>query len=282
MPTVTSVDGTTIAYTDTGAPEGRSDAPTVVFGHGLLFGGWMFGPQIAALRDHYRCVTLDWRGQGESPSPSIGYDMDTLTGDALALIRRLDVGPVHWVGLSMGGFVGLRLAARHGAALRSLALLDTSAAPEVPRSARAYRRLALVQRIVGIRPVLGRVETLMFGPSFRADAAHRAVIEDWADRLARADRVGVHRAVLGVADRTGVEGELPAVAVPTLVVVGADDVATPPVHAQRIAELIPGARLETVRDCGHTSTLEQSAVVSGLLAGFLASVQYEEAPFTDR
>lgn len=275
-------DGTTIAYTDTGAPADRPDASTVVFGHGLLFGGWMFGPQIAALRDRYRCVALDWRGQGESPSPATGYDMDTLTGDALALIRRLDVGPVHWVGLSMGGFVGLRLAARHGAALRSLTLLDTSAAPEVPGSARAYRRLALVQRIVGIRPVLGRVEPLMFGPSFRADAAQRGVIEDWAGRLARADRVGVHRAVAGVADRTGVEGELPAVTVPTLAVVGADDVATPPAHARRIAELIPGARLEIVRDCGHTSTLEQPAVVSGLLAGFLASVRYEEAPFTDR
>ncbi len=60
--------------------------------------------------------------------------MDTLTGDALALIRRLDVGPVHWVGLSMGGLVGLRLAARHGALLRSLTLLDAEPNSRVSNS----------------------------------------------------------------------------------------------------------------------------------------------------
>ena len=61
------VDGARISYTDTGAPASRPDAPTVVFGHGLLFGGWMFGPQVACLREHYRCVTIDWRGQGDTP-----------------------------------------------------------------------------------------------------------------------------------------------------------------------------------------------------------------------
>ncbi|MEV5834479.1 alpha/beta hydrolase [Nocardia sp. NPDC052112] len=97
---------------DTEAPAGRPAAATVVFGHGLLFGGWMFQPQIEVLCEHYRCVTIDWRGQGASPATTRDYDMDTRTGDAVALIRRLEVAPVHWVGLSMGGFVGLRIAAR--------------------------------------------------------------------------------------------------------------------------------------------------------------------------
>ena len=70
---------TTIAYTDTGAPAGREDAPVVLFAHGLLFSGWMFHPQIARLRDRYRCVTIDFRGQGNSPRALGGYDMDTLS-----------------------------------------------------------------------------------------------------------------------------------------------------------------------------------------------------------
>src|SRR5262245_30544489 len=126
MPTL-KTDGATVAYTDTGAPPDHPDARTIVFGHGLLFSGWMLRDQIADLRDTFRCVTIDWRGQGETPAATSGYDMDTLAADARALIEHLDVGPVHYAGLSMGGFVGQRLAARHPELIRSLTLLDTSA-----------------------------------------------------------------------------------------------------------------------------------------------------------
>lgn len=271
MPTV-RVNGVTLAYADTGPPPGRPDAPTVVLGHGLLFGGWMFRAQVAALRGDYRCVTLDWRGQGDTPAPPDGYDMDTLTGDTLALVAYLGVAPVHFVGLSMGGFVGQRIAARQGGLLRSLTLLGTSADAEEPDHVGQYRRLAGVYRLVGaVRPVMTRTLPLMFGPAFLADTAHADLRADWIGRLRRADRAGIRKAVLGVAHRAPVHAELARVTVPTLVVVGADDAATPPAKAERIAAAIDGARLETVADCGHSSTLEQPGVVSGLLRGFLAS-----------
>jgi pimeloyl-ACP methyl ester carboxylesterase len=66
VPTVT-VNGATVAYSDTGLPQDKPDAPTIVFGHGLLFSKWMFSAQIAVLRSDYRCVALDWRGQGDTP-----------------------------------------------------------------------------------------------------------------------------------------------------------------------------------------------------------------------
>lgn len=265
MPTI-NLNDTIIAYSDTGP----RDAPPIVFGHGLLFSGWMFHPQIAALADRFRCVTIDWRGQGDSPPPRGGYDMDTLTGDAVALIDRLDLAPVHWVGLSMGGFVGQRLAARHGELLRSLTLLDTSATAEGPRKARRQRLLAGVQRLVGIKPVLGQVKPLLFGPAFRADPAGQAVIDEWVRRVTRIDRGAIQRAVLGVVERRPVIGELGAVTVPTLVVVGADDVSTPTPEAERIAAAIPGAELRIVPDCGHTSTLEQPEAITALLEKFLS------------
>src|SRR5690348_14764468 len=148
MPT-TTVNGVTIAYTD----EGPAEAPAIVFGHGLLFGGWMFRPQIEALRERYRCIALDWRGQGDTPPTAGGYDMDTLTADAVALIGELGVAPVHWVGLSMGGFVGQRIAARHGDLVRSVTLLGTSAAEQSKRQVREFKILANVQRWIGVKPV---------------------------------------------------------------------------------------------------------------------------------
>src|SRR5258708_36637049 len=129
MPSI-NVNGATISYPDTGAPAERPDAPAIVFGHGLLFGGWMFGPQISALREDYRCVTIDWRGQGDTPPAAGGYDMETLTADAVALIRELGIAPGHWAGLSTGGFLGLRIAPPHRETRPSPALLGTTPRPD--------------------------------------------------------------------------------------------------------------------------------------------------------
>jgi pimeloyl-ACP methyl ester carboxylesterase len=281
MPTI-NVPGAVVAYRDSGAPAEMPDAPAVVFGHGLLFGGWMFRAQIAALSDRYRCVAIDWRGQGESPAARRGYDMDSLTSDAVALITQLGIAPVHWVGLSMGGFVGQRLAARHGELLRSLTLLGTSADAEEPAKARARRRLALVQLLFGMRPVLGAVTPLLFGPDFLAGPGSDVLISEWLSRLGETRRTAVRKAVIGVAERAPVAAELGRITAPTMVVVGADDRATPPGQSQRIAARIPGARLRVVPRCGHSSPLEQPDAVSALLGEFIGEVDLAGSGYRDR
>ena len=270
MPTFTR-DGAVLHYTDTGTPDGRPEAPTVFFGHSLMFSGWVFGPQIAALRDQYRCVAIDWRGQGDSPASKDGYGMDTLAEDAIALIGSLGVAPVHYVGLSMGGFIGQRIAARRGELLRSLTLLDTSAGPHDPAKLGRFKLLSRTYRFTGIGPLRGAVVPLIFGPAFLADPANKPVLDEWERRLRRCSRSGISKAVMGVANRTGVEHEIAAISVPTLVVVGADDANTPPPVAQRIVERIPGTRLQEIPACGHTSTLEQPDAVTRLLRAFLSA-----------
>lgn len=266
MPTFTH-GSATISYSDTGAPSGRPDAPTVFFGHALLFGGWMFNPQIAALKSQYRCVAIDWRGQGDSPATNDGYDMDTLTDDAIALIESLGVAPVHYVGLSMGGFVGQRIAARRPELIRTLVLLDTSAGPA--RDAAKYKLLSTIFRLTGIGMLRKPVLPMVFGPTFRADPSNKPVIEGWERALRRSRRSGISKATIAVADRLPMENEIGRIEAPTLVIVGADDVATPPDESQRIVELIPGARLVTIPDSGHSTTLEKPDIVTELLRSFL-------------
>ncbi|GAA5060443.1 alpha/beta fold hydrolase [Nocardia callitridis] len=275
MPII-KVDDADIAYTDTGAPPDRADAETVVFGHGLLFGGWMFREQIATLRARYRCVTIDWRGQGDTPPAARGYDMDTLTADAIAVLRALDLPPVHWVGLSMGGFVGQRIAARHGELLRSLTLLDTSSGAEEADKISEYKRLALAMRIIGPTPILGKVRPHMFGPRFLDDPANAPLLDEWATRLRRLDRAATRKAVLGVADRLSVDDEIASITVPTQVIVGTDDIATPPARSDHLAATIPGAHLHRIPDCGHSSTVEQPEAVTALLREFLAGTENSE------
>jgi 3-oxoadipate enol-lactonase len=266
---VVRLDDAEVHITDTGPPPGRPDAPAVVFGHGLLFSGQMFAPQVAALRDDFRCVTVDWRGQGDSPAAPDGYDMDTLLGDLVGVLDHLGLGAVHYVGLSMGGFVGMRLAARRPERVRTLTLLDTSAGPEDRLNTVRYRLMAGVYGLVGIGPLRRPVTRIMFGRTFLAGPRAEDVVRDWAAVLARNDRAGTRRAIRGVTDRSAVTPELPRISAPTLVVVGDEDVATPLDKAEAVADAIPGAQLVVVDGAGHSSTIEAPEAVSRLLRTFL-------------
>lgn len=271
MPLV-DVNGIQVNLSDTGAPPDRPDAPVLVLGHGLLFSTTMWRFQVAELRATYRCVAVDWRGQGDTPATADGYDMDTLYADLVGVVEGLDVGPVHYAGLSMGGFVGLRLAARRPDLVRSLTLIDTSAGPEDPEKISRYRLLASIYGLVGMRPLLGQVAPIMFSRPFLATPVGRQVVETWTSELRRQDRRGTKAAIRGVTDRLPVVDEISRITAPTLVIVGDGDVATPVAKAETIASNIPGARLEVLPGVGHVSTLEAPDPVSEMLVTALAAV----------
>ncbi|MFD7136454.1 alpha/beta fold hydrolase [Streptomyces sp. NPDC059894] len=264
-----SRDGAAIAYRDTGTPSEAPEAPTVVFGHGLLFGGWMFDPQVTALSRRYRCVTIDWRGQGGTPRAESGYDMDSLTEDVIALLAELGTGPVHYVGLSMGGFVGMRLAARRPDLVRSLSLLSTSSERDSPDVDIESAKMAGMLWAFGTAPAREALARMAFGRSFRGRAENAALIQDWFDRIDRADRHGIACAMMGVIARTPVTEELAHVTAPTLVVHGDDD-QMPISCGQAVASAIKDARFHALCGSGHACTLDQPAEVTRVLAEFLA------------
>lgn len=266
MPTV-SLNGAEIHYEDTG-----SGAETILFAHGLLWSGAMYAPQIAALRDRYRCVTFDFRGQGRSEVTADGYDMDSLAADAIALVETLGIAPVHLVGLSMGGFVAMRVAARRPDLVRSIALLETSAEVESPDKILSYRVLGLIGRYFGFGLVAGSAMPIMFGKTFMTDPARKAERETWRGVLLKNDRVGISRALGGVIGRKSVEAELANIEAPALVIVGEEDVATVPAKAEAIARAIRHSTLVRIPRAGHTSTLEEPAAVTAALERFLESV----------
>jgi pimeloyl-ACP methyl ester carboxylesterase len=265
-----ALNGTDVDVEDTGAPDGRPDAPAIVFGHGLLFSGRMFAAQVEALRGDHRCITIDWRGQGLSKPAADGrYDMDTLTSDVVALLDQLGLDQVHYAGLSTGGFVGMRLGARHPERLRSLTLLDTSAGPEDPEKISQYRLLGNIYRWIGARPLIGRASQIMFGRTTLAGPRGEAVVAELVDILKGVDRKGMRGAIAGVTDREPCEDLLPLISTPTLVIVGAEDVATPVAKSEAIAAGITGSRLEIVDGAGHSSTVEQPDVVTALIRDFV-------------
>ncbi|GAC1605528.1 MAG: 3-oxoadipate enol-lactonase [Myxococcales bacterium] len=266
MPTI-AIDGAELHYQDTGGP-----GEPVVFSHGLFWSGRMYDAQIAALRGRYRCVAYDHRGQGGSAAGARAYDMETLATDAAALIRALDLGPCHFVGLSMGGFVGMRLAARTPALVRSLILLETAADAEPFWSKPRYALLALAARTLGMPRVVGEVMKAMFGRSFLADPARAGARDEMRARLLANGLDDSLRALRAVTDRAPIEGELSAIRCPTLVLSGDEDRAVVPRRSRRTAGLIPGARFQSLPRAGHTATVEEPAVATAAIAAFLDSL----------
>lgn len=249
-------------------------AETIVFSHGMLRSRRMFDAQVAALRDRYRCVRYDHRGQGASESPRDRViDLETVYADAVALIEALDVAPCHWVGLSMGGMVGMRLAARRPDLLRSVVLLETTA--ERDRTAAAIQgKLSMATlRVLGpalaARVLLTPTMRLFYGSTFRHDPARRTEYLNERKSMREAARITSPAVERGILGRRPVAHELAAIHLPTLVIVGEEDAPCPPATARRLADAIAGARLEIVAGAGHTSTVEQPEAVTTLIEDFL-------------
>jgi pimeloyl-ACP methyl ester carboxylesterase len=256
MPKI-KINGVNLNYSDTGTGK-----ETILFSHGLLMSNEMFAKQIAYFSKNYRCIAYDHRGQAGSEIAPNGYDMDTLADDASSLIEALNIGPCHFVGLSMGGFVGLRLAIHKPSLLTSLTLLDTTADAEPNESAKQYKTMNFVARWFGLRIVTSKVMPILFGKTFMHDSARTEERNYWSKHLASHDRKGITRAVSGVIERAAVYDLLNKVLTPTLVVAGSEDTATPPAKGKRIADAIADARFEIIKNAGHSSSIEQPDAIN--------------------
>lgn len=265
MPTA-QINGTTLNYVD----EGPRGAPALVMSPSMFFDVRMFRAQAAQLSDRYRVVRYDHRGQGDSRRhPREELDMDILTEDAAALIRELELGPVTFVGNSMGGFVGLRLAARHPELLRSVVVMGTSA--DVEDAAEQMDGLFEVFAAQGMEPVLDGVLEFMMGTTTLTDPSRAEVLAEVRELLLSrtpeyAD-AGWH-----IAHRASILHEIPSITVPLLIVAGTEDHTYPPVKSEQIHALVPHSRLELMPHTGHVHALENPVAVNALLENHLAGL----------
>ena len=266
MPTL-RINGTELFYEEHGTGQ-----QTVFLAHGLVLSGRMYHHQVMALRERFRCITMDFRGQGRSAVADVGYDMKTLARDVSMLLRRLDAAPCHYVGLSMGGFVGMRLALQEPNLLRSLTLINTGAdADSISDRFRSVSMTTMV-RLFGLRSVAGRAMRLLFGHEFNRNPVRAEERRIWHRELLANNRTGIVRAAAGVRRRERFLEEIEQIDLPTLIIAGQDDRALPPVHSQRMHERIADSQLVTLPGVGHNCCLEAPQPVNEQLTKFFDSV----------
>lgn len=255
-------------YDERGAGN-RPDAPAVVMWPSLLFDGGMWKEQLAPLSALGRVVVFDPPGHGKSDVPP-PFSLEDCADALLDAFGELRIDRAVIVGLSWGGMVGMRMALQHPTRVKALALFDTSAEPEDRLKAIKYRAFVSFARRFGLPPALLRaqISSVMFCERTRRERP------DLVERFERAvvgfPREGTARASLAVVvRRRDILAQVDAIRVPTLVACGRYDEGTAPVHSERLAARIPGARLAWIEDAGHVSALEQPAAVNELLVPFV-------------
>jgi pimeloyl-ACP methyl ester carboxylesterase len=262
-----TINGCSYYYETSGNNNNRE---TLVFSHGLLWSSKMFWKQIEYFKSRYQILVYDHRGQGKTSVTNRGYDMDQLTDDVIHLIEHLNPGKIHFAGLSMGGFVGMRLAARRPDLLSSLILMETSAQKETKKF--KYSVLTAAVNLFGVKAVTTPVLNIMFGKKFLEDKKRAEEKKEWRDELWK-NKKTVVRAVKGILYRKGIESELKNIKCPVLILEGTQDKAATPAMAEFIHNNIAHSEIHYIEGGGHTSSIEEPDQVNFLINRFLESIQ---------
>ena len=258
-------DGRRIYFEESGS------GPAVVLGHSFLCSTEMWCEQVGRLAEAHRVVNIDYRGHGQSDPAHEPFSLYDLLDDTLAVLDHLGIERASWVGLSTGGMVAMRAAILHPARVRSMVLMDTDGGAERPWVALKYRAMVLGARLLGIRPFIPSVLSLMFGRTTLRES--KPLVERWRPRLMEPDLATISNWVDALVERDSLASQLEQVEVPALVVVGEEDRSLPPAIAKDLARRLPRSKLVVIPRAGHLSALEQPEAVNRAILSFLREVE---------
>ena len=244
--------------------DGPESAPVLVFSNSLGTTYRMWEPQLEALSKDFRVLRYDTRGHGQSGVTPGPYTIEKLAGDALYLLDALNVERAAFCGLSMGGMIGMQLGATATARFHKIVLCNTAAKIGTPDVWNA--RITAVQQ-GGMKAVAGGVIERWLTAGYRA--SHPRDTSEVLAMLESADPAGYVACCAAVRDMDYRE-QLHRVQVPTLVVTGAHDPATPPADGRFLAEHIRGAKYAEL-PAAHLSNIEAREDFNRELLAFLKS-----------
>jgi 3-oxoadipate enol-lactonase len=260
MTDTVAVNGITIRYDI----QGRG--PWLVLSHSLGTDLSMWDDQMASLTARFRVLRFDTRGHGGSSAPAGAYHFGQMVADVLGLMDHLGIARTHFVGISMGGMIGQHLALAAPDRVDRLVLASTTSR-YAPEAKAVWRQRIEAVAADGVEPLVQPTLERWFTPPFRAARPElMARIGDLIRTTPAAGYIGCCHAISNLATTPA----LPRIAIPTLVIAGADDVGTPPAMGQEIAAAIAHARFESIAQASHLCNLEQPETFNRLLRDFLA------------
>jgi 3-oxoadipate enol-lactonase len=242
---------------------GMLDASALLLGSSLGTDLGMWDGQLP-LAGSLRLVSFDHRGHGSSPAQPGPYSIADLGGDVLALMDELEIERASYAGVSLGGMIGMWLAANAPERVDRLVLLSTAA--RMPNASAYAERAVTVRQAGSTEGVADAVLDRWLTPTF---AAEHPEIRIWLRWMLTATDPEAYASCCEAIAELDLRGELGRITAPTLVISGAEDPATPIELQEEIVAAVPGARHVIVSDAAHLSAVEQPERVSELIGEHL-------------
>ena len=239
------------------------EGPAIVFAHGRGGNHMSWWQQVPAFADRFRCITFDHRSFGMSYDLPEGPGQDAFIDDLESLLDQLKVSRTVLVAQSMGGYTALGFALRNPARVAGLVLADTTAGVAIPE-------ILMAREEVGYPPqLMDRV----LSPKFQRKNPQYAFLYRQIEAVNHIGKEPAPRSRKGL-NGGATRKDLQGCSVPTLFIAGTEDVITPPRIVGMLAQLIPGARLEIIRDAGHSAYFEKPEEFNWILERFLDELEY--------
>ena len=242
--------------------DGPVDRPVVMLSNSLGTDHGLWDPQVPELAKRYRVLRYDNRGHGRSDEPTGPLTIADLGGDVVTLLDALGLERVTFMGLSIGGMIGMWLGANAAPRIERLVLCNTSAYLGNPDL--WNQRIAAVRQ-GGLKSILPSVIERWFTPGFRA--SNPQAIEK-TSRMMLATKPSGYIALCEAIRDMDQRASIGAIRAPTLVICGSQDVATTPTNAKAIVDAVAGARLVTL-EAAHISNVEQANRFTAAVTEFL-------------
>lgn len=260
------VNNTYLAYDDHGI------GLPVLFLHAFPLNRQMWQAELTALLadERYRLVALDWRGFGESDITTPVSTMELFADDVAGLMDALGIQRAVLCGLSMGGYAAFAFLRKYPQRVSGLILADTRPGADSPEAQANRENVARIAETQGTGAIADLQVPRVLSEYTRQH--HPEVELRVRQMIDAATAQGIAAASRGMGQRADSTDLLAGITCPTLVVVGEQDVLTPPGVAQEYAAQIPGAQCVVIQHAGHLSNLEQPEAFLQVVRGFLGSL----------
>jgi len=245
--------------------DGAAGAPWLTFSNSLNTNLSLWDGQVSLLADRFRILRYNTRGHGGSEAPPGPYDLADLAGDIVALWDELGIERSHFVGLSIGGMTGQALALGWPERIGKFVLAGTRADFTGDFAAVVPQMIARVER-EGVAHLQDEMPLRWFTEAVRTA---RPELVDQARALIATNTVAGYTACADAMIRLDYMGRLHEIALPTLLICGAQDIGTPAAGMREMAKRMPNARYVEIDPAGHLSNIENPDVFNAALSEFL-------------
>jgi len=261
-----TINDLTVSYND----EGPDGAPIIIFIHGFPFNKSMWNRQTEALKGDYRVISYDIRGFGDSDAGNSDFSIDLFVSDLLALMDTLKIDKAMLCGLSMGGYIALNAIENYPERFSAVILADTNCVADSPEA--KEKRMNTIENIKknGVENYADESIKKLFAPeSFTTKAAEIAAAKAM---ILKTPAESLYNTLQALTERQETCSKLDEIQVPVLILVGIEDVITPPDAAHFMNKKIKLSKLYIIGHAAHLSNMENPKEFNEQLLKFLKSV----------